>query len=366
MKKILYILFLLFVPFIVKAETCDLSKISISSIVVENTTQYVEELENATISDKSINVNLGMNKVGDSIRYKLEINNDSTEDFELDQTSLSLSTDYINYSFETDDGSKLIKAGSSKTVYLVVAYENEVPPETLAAGEYHDNKTLTVNLSAGDAISNPKTGVESHILALTLVLVLSTVAFLVLRKKGYTALIVIAGISIIIPITVNAVCKCELSLNSEVSISGGYTGFITRLSSTKLANGDTINPTKLVCGRSSDTVCSYVDENEFVGRESSVYIKHEVIDNVIVKSYICSRDNCLESNPDGDYESNLEIFYRITTCPDVSCNRFDGGIHSHGDYFYDDNSFYLQDGCGHCNSDPDGNTWCSGLDMSVC
>lgn len=217
-KKILLLLLTLFIPFVVYAETCNNDKISITSITMENITGSASELDTSIINDKSINVNLGLYNVGDSIRYKMVIKNDSNEDYELDQTSLVLNTDYVNYSFEPVGDSKLIKAGSSKEVYLLVSYNNKVPAEQFATGDFHDNNTLKVNLSTG--ISNPKTGVENHILALTLVLILSMGAYLLLRKKGYATLfITIAGIAIIIPITVNAICKCELSIESNVVIS---------------------------------------------------------------------------------------------------------------------------------------------------
>ena len=122
MKKFLLpiLLFLMFIPLYVNAETCDTDKITISSITVENKSDNVEELEKATASGKNINLNLSMSEVGDNIEYKFVVKNDSNEDYELDKTSLNLNSDYINYLFETEDNSNVVKANSSKTVTLRV------------------------------------------------------------------------------------------------------------------------------------------------------------------------------------------------------------------------------------------------------
>ena len=59
MKKFILpiLLLLMFVPFVVNAETCDTDKITISSIIVEDKSENVIELDEATASGKNINLN---------------------------------------------------------------------------------------------------------------------------------------------------------------------------------------------------------------------------------------------------------------------------------------------------------------------
>lgn len=64
-KYMVTLLLLLLVPFIVNAKTCNNNKISISSITLENKSEYVTELDEATVNGKNINLNLEMGKVGD-------------------------------------------------------------------------------------------------------------------------------------------------------------------------------------------------------------------------------------------------------------------------------------------------------------
>ena len=122
MKKFILpiLLFLMFIPYIVNAETCDTDKITIKNIAIESKSDNVEELSQATASGKNINLNLSMSEVGDNIEYKFVVKNDSNKDYELDKTSLNLNSDYINYLFETEDNSNVVKANSSKTVTLRV------------------------------------------------------------------------------------------------------------------------------------------------------------------------------------------------------------------------------------------------------
>ena len=227
MKKYLIpvLLFIIIMPFMVNAETCDIDKITIKNISIKNKTDNVEELDKATASDKSINLYLSMSDVGDNIEYKFIVKNDSNEDYELDKTSLNLSSDYIDYSFETGDNSNIVKANSSKTVTLRVEYKNEVPEGKFENGSYNDNKTVTVQLSSrNNIIKNPKTGVQSYILILIILLLISGTIYVLLRKKKYTKLmILIIGATAIIPISVYALCKCEINIESNILITKGNT-----------------------------------------------------------------------------------------------------------------------------------------------
>ena len=231
MKKLILpiLLFMMFIPFIVNAETCDTDKISISSITVAEKSDNVEELDEATASGKNLNLNLSMSEVGDNIEYKIVVKNDSNEDYELDKNSFNISSDYIAYTLESDDNSNIVKANSSKTVYLKVEYKTEVPEDAFESGTYYDNKTVTVNLSTGDTINvpdtlkNPNTGVQSYIIIFILILIISVISYVILRKKKYAQfMVLIVGTAIIIPISVYALCKCEIKVESNVTIEQAY------------------------------------------------------------------------------------------------------------------------------------------------
>ena len=225
MKKFIipFLLFMMFIPFYVNAETCNTDKITINSITIKSKSDSVKELEKATASGKNINLNLSMSEVGDNIKYKVVVKNDSNEDYELDKTSLNINSAFINYSFETDDNSNIVKANSSKNVTLKVEYKIEVPEDKFKNGSYNDSNNMIVQLSNRNIpnnFKNPNTGVQSYILIVLLLLLLTIISlYVLLRKKKYTKLMVlIIGTAIIIPISVYALCKCEIIIKSNVNI----------------------------------------------------------------------------------------------------------------------------------------------------
>ena len=363
MKKLLlpFLLFLMFIPIFVNAESCDSDKIAISSITIESKSDSVEELDEATASGKNINLNLSMSKVGDNIKYKIIVKNDSNEDYELDKTSLKINSDYIDYVIESEDNSSIIKANSSKTVYLKVEYKNQVPEDLFESGPFNDNKTMTVYLSNGDTIlKNPNTGVQSYILITVIILLISIIAYILLKKKEYAKLmILIIATSIIIPMSVYALCKCEIKVESKVKINGKIiNGTIYRYDSKILKNGDYIY-SKIVkkwdifdedynmffswgdeqIGYTFDTKekCElYINQNknswdgenysciekeyefglenfEYNASElnKQFYLKHNVVNNIVKTSYVCfifnNKEYCLQGGFSDENDSCIEL-----------------------------------------------------------
>lgn len=227
MKKFLLpiLLFLMFIPLYVNAEACDTNKISIENIAIESKSDNVKELSQATASGKNINLNLSMSEVGDNIEYKFVVKNDSNEDYELDKTSLNISSDYIEYSFETEDDSNIVKANSSKVVFIRVNYKTEVPEDKFENGTYSDNKTMIAYLSNGqtievpDTIKNPNTGDSLLFFMLICILCVGITMCMVLsRKKLNKFMILLLTLMITIPTSVYAICKIEITVESNVNI----------------------------------------------------------------------------------------------------------------------------------------------------
>ena len=368
MKKLLlpFLLFLMFIPFNVNGETCDTDKITIDNITIVDKSENVKEISEATTNGKNINLNLSMSEVGDNIEYKFVIKNDSNEDYELDKTSLNLNSEHINYLFETDDNSNIVKANSSKNVTLRVEYKTEVPEDKFENGTYSDNKAMTVQLSNGntidvpDTFKNPNTGVQSYILITFIILLISIIVYILLKKKKYAKLmILIIATSIIIPMSVYALCKCEIKVESKVEINKIIiNGTIYRYDSKILKNGDYIY-SKIVkkwdifdedynmffswgdeqIGHNFDTKekCElYINQNKSNwGRENfsciekeyeiglgnfeynaselnkQFYLKHDVVNNIVKTSYVCfifnNKEYCLQGGFSNENDSCIEF-----------------------------------------------------------
>lgn len=222
MKKYLLpiILFLLFIPLVVKAKTCDISKITIESIELDDKSEDVEIQSEATASGRNINVALTMSELGDYADYNLVVKNESDEDYELDESSFNISSEYINYSLSTEDNSNIVKANTSKTVTLRIEYKNIVPNDVFENRVYSVNKTMTFNLlNDQKEMVNPLTKNGLLIFVVSAILFLSISLFLLLNKTKTTRYIVLLiGTLSIIPITAYALCKCEITIESNVTI----------------------------------------------------------------------------------------------------------------------------------------------------
>ena len=145
MKRIisLLVITILFIPVVVNAAQCDTTKVYIDSIGIENTNGNVIELEDATAQDKKVNLNLRMSTKDDEILYKVVLKNDSEDDYEINKNSIKLNSDYIEYSLESNNNN-IVKAKSSRTIYLRVKYKTEVDPSKFVNGEYQDEITSFV------------------------------------------------------------------------------------------------------------------------------------------------------------------------------------------------------------------------------
>lgn len=121
-KKIflIFILYIFFLPIIVKAEDCDISKLTITSVEKNNIKGNTQEIEEPTFNNRNISFNLKMYNVEDSITYDLNIINDSEEDYKIDESTFKTNSEYILYTLKTNDNSNVVKANSSKNVSLII------------------------------------------------------------------------------------------------------------------------------------------------------------------------------------------------------------------------------------------------------
>ena len=120
----LFLLLIMLIPFGVNAEKCDSSSIKLESISVNTTSGTAEEVTEANVSGKIINLDLMLYELGDAIEYNLKIKNTSSEDFYFDDRLLKSNTNYMKYEFIYDDNSNVVKAGKEKTIKLRVEYNN--------------------------------------------------------------------------------------------------------------------------------------------------------------------------------------------------------------------------------------------------
>ncbi len=222
LKTIIVVFFLMMlIPNVAAKEICDIDKISIESLSLEEVSDNVKENKEATASGLTINLNLSMLGVGDMVKYKMIIKNNLNEDFKLDNKNFSINSNYIEYSINFDNNSNIVKANSKKTVYLIVKYKNEVPIETFESGPYTENKIVTLDMLSNNIRNigkNPKT--KNHFLYIVLIILIISIISLIFFKKSRKniLLFLIFWLSIIIPISVYAVCEYNIKIESNINI----------------------------------------------------------------------------------------------------------------------------------------------------
>ena len=180
----LLLLMILLLPVMVFAkDECDNSKIQIKSIEVSDKSILVEELSPPTTDGLKLGIDVSLSKPGDSITYKLEVENKSNSDYSIKNEDIVNNSEYINYEVTYSDDSNVIKGKSSKDVYLRVSYDTEVPSDKLENGVLKEEKNVTVAFLSekrkDNILKNPETGT---IFFLSFVIIMS-ILFLIITKK---------------------------------------------------------------------------------------------------------------------------------------------------------------------------------------
>ncbi len=255
MKRIMIILFiilLIMVPNITfAADTCDPTSVKIESIELNDTRGNIEENNTPTSNDNELNIDLNMNVPGDSIEYKLTLKNTSDTDYYFDENSLVKNMDNVEYEFSYSDGDNIVKSGEEKIVILKVTYKDKVAAEQLNNGTVTQNNVVTINLTNNN-INIPdtlKNGSLVLIFGITLLIIAGILMIFEQRKSSLLLMMIAIGIQLI-PLTVNALCKCELNVNSKIEIDGKDAMFLPgqdlNIKMKQLAGNDTstvTNPT---------------------------------------------------------------------------------------------------------------------------
>ena len=240
MKKLILLL-ILFIPFLVLAEDCDISKITISSIEQVDINGNTKVISEPTIDGKSISLDLKMYEVGDSITYDLVLNNASDEDYMIDENTFKSDSDYIEYILSTSDNSNVVKANSSKNMTLIVSYKNEVDNSLLTNNKYNASNKLSFSMNTIEEpkeieeistdpvapiidkpiIQKVKNPITSSVgFKLLIVILLTTIVIIlltVINKKQYNKYFILLSIIYLIP-TIYAVCTCNIEVESTIEI----------------------------------------------------------------------------------------------------------------------------------------------------
>ena len=220
MKKMLntiiaILIFVLF-PSLVLAED-----VQVKEIKQIEKSEGVEIVSEPKVSDTTVKFDIKLKSIGDYVKYKLVIDNKDDIEYEIDKKSFE-NNEYISYEVEYDNLEKL-EANKEKEIYLTIKYDKEVPESEFKDNVYVLNNNFSLVIGNKDEeIKNPQTGIEDYSLIILTTLVVLAVAVYGFRKnkKQFKTLMLIIGITIIIPLTCIAANVLKLNIETNVTIIG--------------------------------------------------------------------------------------------------------------------------------------------------
>ena len=157
MKKTLLLLgiglFFLF-PFLVFAK----EDVRIVEASVLEKSEHAKEVEKISYQQLSLSFKLSFQEVNDYIRYKVVVQNDSNKDYEIQNTVDGFeNSDYFLYQFDFDGDTNVVKAHSSRTLYLMARYMKEIDSSLYEDGKFVERKQMKISLANDNVGTNPYT-----------------------------------------------------------------------------------------------------------------------------------------------------------------------------------------------------------------
>ena len=186
--------------------------VSIESIELDSKSDTSVIVEEATANNLLIKFNVKFTEVNDYVKYKIVINNKSNKDYLLSENKSK--SEFIEYEYSYDDNNKIVEKNKKTIMYVNIKYAKEVPTEQLVNGVLVEKEDLIINLGNEE---NPNTGrmVVKLIILIILLMFVSLSVYLKVKNKKNLSVIVLL---LLIPLSVYAIDKLEIRVESEVKI----------------------------------------------------------------------------------------------------------------------------------------------------
>ena len=270
--------------------------VSIESIEIDSKSDNTEVVEDATIEDLKIKLNVNFVEKDDFIKYKIMINNTTDKDYLIEEKEND--NDYIEYLYEFDDENKMIEKNKKSTLYMTIQYRNEVPIDALRTeGSIVQQNVLSIELDNKDEgnnnvssiVDNPKT--KKSILSLILLSFILLITIILVKKKRKLAVFIL----FLIPISVYAIEKFEISFDTTITISKKPVCIRATVLKTEYCSNGASNTNGYYCG------------------SQGIYGQQMTYGNLGTEGVLEVGDafDC-DVNNDGVYDANQERFYYLS------------------------------------------------------
>ena len=323
MKKRFIILSLLFLllPIVVNAEESNDVKITNMELIEKS--KDTKEINAPTFSLNKANFNIKFSKVGDYAKYKVTIKNESQKEYKITSETRFADHEHMKYEFSHENDSKIIHPGDTATMYVSFSYNKEVPSDKFVNGKYVTENSMLIELVDDTVVVTVPDTALGHSKTNIIAIILITIAFLVtlfIYKKGNSkTFVIILSLLLLLPFAVYAAQKITLLFESRIEVNS-FSGTIYRWNSVYLANKGTYSSATVESQAESTTLLSiaslkkgsdYITEEDyptFSSRAATLgknyYLKHDIVDNRVINSYVCfiynNAEHCMKG---GDYQT---------------------------------------------------------------
>ena len=190
--------------------------ITLESVTLDYKSEEVSIVNDPIVDKLTIKFDVSFKNVGDFVKYKIIINNQSNEDYEIRENSSLNNSNYISYVYSYDEENNIAEKNKKTVMYIVISYKNDVPNNLIVNGFYNETNNLILDL--GEQIKNPNTGrkiIISVILIVT-ILVLSLILFRLKRNKRFMFILLTS--LLLIPTSIYAYGVLHIKIESNIQI----------------------------------------------------------------------------------------------------------------------------------------------------
>ena len=273
-----------------------------------------EEISPPTYNNLNININAKFYDIGDSIKYKIKIQNNSNKRYELGLETPFSDTEYIKYYIDYDKDKVLLEKNDITELYILVKYEREVPKTEFVSSIKKITNQVSLVIEKPNNLINPQTSRNIFYIILILVIVgvfLFRIKYQI-KFKNYIWII----IPFIIITTVYANDKILITITPNIEIEEKYLlSLVKGRNFSKEINGEIVN------FKINEEISNIY--NKKYKRDEKIYLSPEELVEITGQAF--------------QYEVDKEVDYCII--PNSKGARLD-----YNNYFLNDNSNYIDEG----------------------
>ena len=201
LKRILFILLIVFMPFVVNAQ--ESFEITDIHVVEQSGTVTIEDL---SYDNNTISSNITFDQVDDFVTLEIEMKNNTSVDYVLSSITNQFNND--NIVIDSDSISKIIKGNDIQQFRITLKYENEL---VNVRERNLENVALSFNFVDINTLINPKTNNNFLFIVLWLITIIG-ISFILYKKKKN--MLFVSLVLLMLPIYVCA----EESINFDINI----------------------------------------------------------------------------------------------------------------------------------------------------